>query len=143
MAESTLGDWIGASADLLGPLYEALRRETLASGYLQADETPIQVQDPEKNGTTRRGYYWVYHAPLEALVVMAYQDGRGRDGPKAFLDGYQGALQSDGYAVYDGFDAVPGITGYGCWAHARRYFHDALSSAPDRAAHVLAEIGQL
>ena len=143
MAESTLGDWIGATADLLAPLYEALRGQALNSGYLQADETPIQVQDSRKNGTTHRGYYWVYHAPLVGLVVMEYQQGRGRDGPKAFLDGYQGALQSDGYAVYDGFDQMPGITGYGCWAHARRYFHDALTNAPEQAEHVLAEIRQL
>jgi len=143
LSESTLGDWIRLSADLLGPLYEALTSETLASGYLQADETPIQVQDAQKDGTTHRGYYWIYHAPLLGLVVMDYQDGRGRDGPKAFLQGYQGALQSDGYAVYDGFDALPGITAYGCWAHARRYFHEALENAPDRAEHVLAEIRQL
>jgi transposase len=143
MAESTLGDWIRASADLLSPLYEALKRETLASGYLQADETPIQVQDGQKNGTTHRGFYWVYHAPVAGLVVMEYQPGRGRDGPKAFLDGYQGALQSDGYAVYDGFDQMPGITGYGCWAHARRHFHESLGSAPERGAHALAEIGEL
>ena len=143
MAESTLGDWIGATADLLGPLYEALKREALAGGYLQADETPIPVQSPQKNGTTHRGYYWVYHAPLSDLVVMEYQQGRGHEGPKAFLGGYQGALQSDGYGVYDEFDRWPGITAYGCWAHARRYFHDALTNAPERAEHVLAEIRQL
>ena len=143
LASSTLGDWITASADLLVPLYEALTREALSSGYIQADETPIAVQDQQKSGSTHRGYYWVYHAPLAGLVVLDYQSGRGRDGPVRFLKGFAGALQSDGYAVYDEFDRRPEIISYGCWAHARRHFHEALSNAPERAAHVLEEIGRL
>ncbi len=143
LAESTLGGWIAQSAHLLDPLYEALTEEALASGYIQADETPIPVQDHQKKGTTHRGYYWVYHAPLARLVVIDYQRGRSRDGPVAFLEGYLGALQSDGYAAYDGFDDRPEITTYACWAHARRYFHEALLIAPDRARHALEQIGRL
>ena len=48
LAESTLGDWTAATADLLAPLYDAMAEELLQSGYIQADETPIQVQDPNK-----------------------------------------------------------------------------------------------
>ena len=143
LAASTLGDWTRASADLLVPLYETLRKEALAGGYLQADETPIQVQDDQKTGKTHRGYYWVYHAPLKGLVVMDYQRGRSRDGPKDFLGGFAGALQSDGYAAYDDFDRRDEITAYGCWAHARRYFHEALTSSPDLAEHALEEISKL
>ena len=143
LSESTLGDWITQSAHLIEPLYEVLITEALKSGYIQADETPIPVQDRQKLGSTHQGYYWVYHAPLVGLVVMDYQRGRSRAGPVAFLEGYQGALQSDGYAAYDGFDLRPGLTAYGCWAHARRYFHEALSSAPDRSAQALAWIGRL
>jgi transposase len=143
LSESTLGGWIAQSAALLDSLYEALTEEALKSGYIQADETPIPVQDHQKKGTTHRGYYWVYHAPLAGLVVMDYQRSRSRDGPVSLLEGYQGALQSDGYAAYDGFDNRQEITTYGCWAHARRYFHEALSSAPDRAAHALDRIGRL
>lgn len=143
LSDSTLGGWIAQSAALIAPLYEALREEVLKSGYIQADETPIPVQAAEKKATTHRGYYWVYHAPLAGLVVMDYQRGRSRDGPVAFLEGYQGALQSDGYAAYDGFDAQETITTYGCWAHARRQFHEALANAPARAAHALEEIGRL
>jgi len=143
LSDSTLGGWIAESADLLLPLYDALRQQALKSGYLQADETPIAVQSAQQQGTTHRGYYWVYHAPLSGLVVMDYQPGRGRDGPKAFLRGYAGALQTDGYVAYDDFDRRDEITCYGCWAHARRYFHEALASAPEWAEHALEEIGRL
>ena len=122
------------------PLYEALRQEALESGYLQVDETTIAVQDSNKKGKTHRGSYWVYHAPQAKVVVMEYCTGRQRAGPASFLRGYAGALQHDGYSAYDAFEAVPAITTYGCWAHARRYFHTALDSNPKRARHVLEQI---
>src|SRR5690606_19104446 len=125
LSESTLGGWVAATADLLVPLYEALKKEVIESGYVQADETPIAVQDRDKQGSTHRGYYWVYHAPAEGLVLMDYQMGRGRDGPGEMLSGFEGVLQSDGYAVYEAYDRHPGITLCGCWAHARRYFFEA------------------
>ena len=143
LADSTLGDWTSTSADLLVPLYDALTVEARESGYIQADETPIPVQDPEEKGKTHRGYYWVYHAPLEGLVVMNYEPGRGRAGPAKWLETYQGALQSDGYAVYEDFEARPGITTYVCWAHARRHFYEALENEREAASYALAEIQKL
>jgi transposase len=143
LSDSTIGGWISATADLLEPLYDALAEEARSSGYVQADETPIQVQDPQKKGKTHRGYYWVYRAPLPQLVVMDYREGRSRDGPAAWLDGFEGALQTDGYAAYDAFEHHLAITTYGCWAHARRYFFEAKDSSPDEAAVALAEIAKL
>lgn len=147
---STLEGWTAATASLLTPLYEAMVRRIKASPYIQADclprlvgETPIPVQDADKKGTTHRGYYWVYHAPLERSVVLDYRRGRDRDGPASFLNGYQGALQSDGYAAYDELGRWPGITSYGCWAHARRHFFEAKDSDAEFAEHALREIGLL
>ena len=143
LAASTIGDWTRSVSELIEPLYGALKEEALESGYLQADETPIKVLDPKKKGKTHRGYYWVYHAPLSRIVLMEYQPGRGRDGPTALLATYRGALQTDGYRVYDDYDKHPHVTTHGCWAHARRYFFDAEASAPEEAEHVLKELGRL
>ncbi len=74
LATSTLGDWTKASADLVEPLYRALTEEVLASGYIQADETPIQVQDRNKKGKTHRGYYWVYQS-LQSEALGAVTGG--------------------------------------------------------------------
>jgi hypothetical protein len=139
LARSTLEGWVAAVARLLEPLYERLCELVLESGYIQADETPIPVQDhAKKKGKTHRGYYWVYHGPQPRLVVIDYQRGRGSDGPEAFLKGYDGALQSDGYSVYDRYDDL-----YNCWAHARRYFFDAQENQPKLAGHALTKIRQL
>lgn len=143
LSASTMGDWIRQTADLLVPLYDELAVEAKASGYIQADETPIPVQDADKKGSTHRGWYWVYHAPEPGLVVMDYSEGRGRDGPRDWLTGFTGLIQSDGYQVYDQFGKHPGIELAGCWAHARRGFFDAQGSNPDRAEEILKEIGRL
>ncbi len=143
LASSTIGDWTAQAATLLEPLYDALADEARQSDYLQADETPIQVQDPAKKGKTHRGYYWLYHDVLNGLVVMDYQKGRGRAGPREWLAGYEGALQTDGYQVYDEFFANDAITPHGCMAHARRYFFEAKDSDPEWAEHALGAFQKL
>lgn len=146
LARSTLEGWVAAVAKLLEPLHERLAELVLESGYIQADETPIPVQDPgARKGKTHKGYYWVYHAPLGdarapgSLVVMNYQSGR--TSPEAFLKDYRGALQSDGYVGYERFEKQ--VRSYNCWAHARRYFFDAQDNEPKLAEHALTEIGWL
>ena len=143
IASSTMGGWVAQTADLLVPLYEAMAREARAGAYIQADETGIPVQDGRLKGETHSGYYWVYHAPETGLVVVDYQESRSRAGPLAWLEGYAGALQTDGYAAYDGFARRKEITHYGCWAHARRHVFEAKDSSPEEAEHALTEIQRL
>ena len=130
LSKSTVNDWFAGVSSLLEPLYNSLKQKVLKSDYLQADESPLQVQDKQKSGKTHRGYQWVYQAPLEGLVLFDYQHGRGKKGPKAILSDFSGYLQTDGYAVYD--KLVKGqadIKLVGCMAHARRYFFQAKDSA--------------
>ncbi len=142
LPRSTLEGWVAAVANLLTALHDRLSELVRESSYIQADETPIPVQDPVKSSKkTHRGYYWVYHAPEKKLVVLDYQKGRSRAGPGSFLQDYRGALQSDGYPVYDGFEKQ--LILYNCWAHARRYFFEAKDNAKELAEHALLEIGKL
>lgn len=143
LSSSTLTGWIGSTCDLLDPLYDELKRQVLSADYLQADETPIKVLDKDKKGTTHRGYHWVYHAPIQRLVLFDYREGRGREGPHECLANFKGHLQTDGYAVYEDFDKNPGITLLHCMAHARRKFDEAKDNDLARASHALIEIQQL
>ena len=137
LSESTLGDIITSCGRLLQPLYEAHRKDILSCGYLHVDETTIKVQDSDKKGATHQGYYWVFYDNLNKAVLFAYDPGRGRAAPQQILEGYQGYLQSDGYAVYEDFGNQKGITLVGCLAHARRKFHEALPADKTRAEEVL------
>jgi transposase len=134
---STLEGWFEASCSLLEPLYETLKTQVLASSYVQVDETPIPVLDIQKKGETHRGFHWVYHGVEAKLVLFDYREGRGREGPLKLLKSYQGYLQTDGYAVYEQFEAREDIVLVGCMAHARRYFEHALDNDRPRAEKVL------
>ena len=140
---STITDWVSNTCTLITPLYEALKKLVLQSPYLHADETPIKVLDKDKQGSTHRGFYWVYHNSLDDLVFFDYQQGRGREGPQQVLEGYSGYLQTDGYNVYNIIAEQTEATLLHCWAHGRRYFYDALQSDPEQAQHGLTLIGKL
>ena len=143
LSSSTFNGWFNATARLLEPLYQALVEQVQAQDYLQADESPIRVQDGHKKGATHMGYHWVYHAPRQKLAVFDYQPCRSGKGPQAFLKTFQGSLQTDGYRAYDELGKRPGITPLACMAHARRYFEKALDNDKDRATHALKVIQAL
>ena len=143
ISDKTICGWVAASCELLTPLYEKLMQNVQQSGYIQADETPIKVLDKEKKRDTHKGYYWVYHSPIAKAVCFQYRKGRGREGPKEFLQGFQGAIQADGWQVYDKFENCEGIVLLGCLAHVRRKFEEAQDNDKARAEYVLAEIQKL
>ena len=136
LSDATLGDWTAKACILLSFLYNELVKWVLKSRYLQADETPIQVLDKAKKGSSHRGYYWVYHDVGNGLVLYEYDQSRGQHAPHTFLKDYEGYLQSDGYSVYS---ALPtqNITLLCCMAHARRHFFDAQQNDKARATWVL------
>ena len=138
----TLTDAVLAAGGLLQAVVRAQAAEMVARVYLQADETPVPCQVPEKTGHNHRAYMWQYSVP-GGPVVFDFQMGRGRAGPREFLKHFQGKLQSDGYAVYD--DLAEGIVSVGCLAHARRGFVDAAKLAPHDPlpAEVLERFGRL
>ena len=143
ISDSTIGNWVAASAAYLKPLYEAHKQLVLASGYLHADETIIKVLDSDKKNATHQGYFWVYQCNANKLVLFDYRTGRGREGPQSILKDYKGYLQTDGYIVYEDFNNNPAIIVFNCLAHARRKFSEALTNDRSRAEHVLAEIQKL
>jgi len=138
--DTTVNNWFKQGCNLIAPLFEAHQRQVLSTKYLGVDETPIKVLDKTKKGTTHQGYYWVYYNTHSRQVLFKYQTGRAAQWPKETLKDYQGYLQTDGYAAYNQFDGVEGITTLNCWAHARRKFIDAQSFDNAKASEVLAQI---
>lgn len=143
ISDSTMCDWSTAAANLILPLYEALKKLVISCNYMYADETTIKVLESERKGASHLGFYWVYQAHEQGLVLFDYQTGRGREGPRHILKNFKGYLQTDGYGVYDDFANIPGITLLGCMAHARRKFSEALPNNAELAEHVLSEIQKL
>jgi len=111
---------------------------------LQADETPIRCQDPDEgNGKTLLGWLWAISRP-EDDVVFDWRLSRKHEEADTLLDGFTGVLQGDGYQAYASFAKNhKGVARVGCFAHARRGFHEALDTAPVAAGFMLRLIGNL
>jgi len=140
---NTMNNWTHRIANLLNLVCLHIMEEILSTGYVQMDESTIRVMAGKKN-RTHLGYMWVMNSPEIGLVYFEYHKGRGRAGPEEILKNYQGALQTDGYNVYESLENLyQDIDFYACWAHARRYFEKALNNDKERAQKVLWIIQEL
>jgi transposase len=133
---------MGHAGSLLEPIRQVLRQDLIEVGYIQADETRMGVQSREVRGRNHTGQIWHFGRP-GGPVVVDFQMSRGRDGPEAFLKGFRGVLQCDGYSAYDKLG--PGIEYAGCLAHARRKLFNAhqLSPADQVPKQMLDLIGEI
>lgn len=141
--KSTLGDWVERGATWLQPIVREMKRQLLQSDYVQVDETPVRVQDPDVSGKCGTGWLWVFGAPGQD-VIFEFHPGRGKEFAQQLLGGFKGYLQRDGYGVYgslakDDLDLIP----VGCWAHARRKFVEALEDQRDEALAIVNEVRRL
>lgn len=142
LSRKTLTDAILAAGGLLTAVVGAMRLELIAGRYIQADETTIPCQTREKTGRNHRAFVWEFSQP-GGIVVFEFRMGRGRAGPREFLQGFRGKLQCDGYAAYAELGEF--IVYVGCMSHARRGFVEAAKVSPldPIAPEVIARIGQL
>jgi transposase len=140
LSRSTLCDWMAACANLFVPLYHVMLREVLQSQAVHCDETRVPVQEPGRD-QVKSGRLWVYVGDRDhRLIVYDYTPTKARDGPAAILANYTGFIQADAANVFDGIYLPGAITEVGCWAHARRYYHEAKTTDAARSAEAIARI---
>jgi transposase len=145
LSVQTMCGWMGQCAGLLDPLYSCLKDFVLSSKVVGTDDTPVKVLD-RNLPHTRKGRIWPYVGDQDhPAVIYDYTPTRERAGPEEFLKDFKGHLQADAYVVYDSFFTDPerGLVEVGCWAHARRHFHNALENDQARMGGVLAMIAHL
>jgi transposase len=145
LPRSTMCDWMAAAAELLTPLYRLLVAHVLGSKVLHTDDTTVPVRD-ERQRTHRYGRLWDYIGDAaHPGVVFDYTPTHARDGPAAFLHGFQGFLQADAYGGYDGIysGSNGAVHEVACWAHARNKFRDAQTTDPERALAAKAWVRKL
>ena len=138
--------WVRHGTLLLQGVHAELIRRATAGRYLQLDETPISLLDPERPGKARDAWLWAIHAPEEKIVAFEFHLTRGHGPPKELLAGFKGVLQTDGWRAYDtALKALPNhqIVRAGCAAHARRGFVKALEAHDERATPFLVRFGEL
>ena len=125
VALTTIDDAVLRVGELLIPIVELMKRDLLTGGYIQADETHIDVQTPDKKGSNHRAFFWQYSAPMKG-VVFDFEMTRGKQVAKEFFKDYGGILHTDGYVAYEKDIGTKGMIHACCMAHARRGFIDAI-----------------
>lgn len=120
---STLCGMVMKVGDLCMALTRTMKAELFATGYIQADETPVGVQSERTKGRNHKAYVFQFSHP-GGTAIFEFHCSRERAGPEKFLHGFQGILQTDGYLAYENF-AKDSIERIGCLAHIRRKFFEA------------------
>lgn len=135
--------WVEHIAGWLKPLYDAMWQEMKATGYVQIDETPVKVLDPEVKGKAAQGYLWFYAVP-RGDVILEFSRSRGQQVPRQRLQGFQGTIQTDAYEVYQALERKDAaLQRIACLAHARRLFYQALKESLPEAVWFIRQMRQL
>ena len=130
ISRQTMANWIIQSSDRwFSIIYEHMKDALVIRDILHADETSVQVLKEPNRPAESTSYMWLYRTGREGppIVLFNYQTTRAGKHPKKFLANFKGYLQVDGY---EGYNGIPNIVLVGCWAHARRYFVEAIKAMP-------------
>lgn len=132
--------WAEHIATWLRPVYDAMWKAMLGGGYLQIDETPVKVLDPDVQGKAARGYLWFYAVP-GGDVILEFDLSRGMAPVQKRLEGFVGTIQTDAYEVYQSLERKKtDIQRIACLAHVRRYFLKAAKENLPAAVWFIAQI---
>ena len=115
----------------------------VACDYVQVDESTLPVIDNEKYRAVK-GYVWSVVNVMTGDRFFFYEHGsRSARVAMGLLKDFTGAIQSDGYIVYEHFEGMEGKKLLGCWAHARRKFFEAKVENEKLALEALSYIRRL
>ena len=144
LPRQTLCDWVLACAYNLGPIQRALKKQILATGVVQLDDTPVECQ-AGKGAPNFKAHLWTYASPLVRGVVFDFTPDWGHEHVEAFLGKkIEGYLVGDGYPGYGTLvKKNPALIEAGCWAHVLRKFRDALKESPVEALRMVRRIAKL
>lgn len=138
LPRETMANWyIYCAEEYFLPIYEQMHVHLIKRDVLHADETTCQVLREEGKTPESTSYMWIYLTGSDGLppiVMYDYQPGRGGKHPKAFLEGFSGLLQCDGY---QGYNAVEDVILVCCLAHARRKFFEAVPAGRRKSLKLL------
>lgn len=127
---TTFSNWMIKTSELrLKPLIDKLSSIQMQSGYIQADETTLQVLNEKDKAAKSKSYIWLKASQdKHPIVIMHYSANRSAATAEFLFNGFTGYMQTDGYPGYNSVANKEGVTQLGCWAHVRRKFTDIIKS---------------
>jgi transposase len=132
VARSTMNELLHRASAILAPIWGRLLDVVRVRPVVGADETRLRIVR-DKGGKTKNGFVWTFGGrddDGELDVAYVFAEDRSGETPKRLLEGTTGVLLVDGYSGYNVVDEVSTRRRAACHAHLRRYFHEALPTAP-------------
>ena len=128
LPRSTMCNWAMKVSQACEILMGFMHAQILKGPVINIDETTVQVL---KVPNRSKCYMWVFKGgtPDKPIILFQYHPTRSGDVASQFLNGYQGIIQTDGYAGYNFLDTITGIIHVACWVHSRRKYTDVLKAA--------------
>lgn len=159
LSRNTMAASVVRVGQAVQPIINLLRDRVLDAPLIFGDETEIQVLKEAGRSAQAKSYMWAQMTDGSGtsgtgppIRLFAYSPSRSTEAAQRLYAGARkgAVLMSDGYEVYNKIATTHGLTHLGCWAHCRRYFHDALQALPKAnrgpeqlAARFIALIGKL
>ena len=130
ISRQTLARWVIKSGVLVQVLINLLQDQLMEGGLVHMDETRMQVLNEPNRPATSQSTIWVRRGgpPDKPIILFHYDSSRSAAVATRLLDGFAGALVTDGYEGYAAAVRTHQLTHAGCWAHARRKFDEAVKA---------------
>jgi transposase len=139
LSRNTLAAGVVRVGQATQPVINLLRDALLDSFIVHGDETEVQVLKEPGRKAQAKSYMWVQMTEASGadgtgppIRLFGYSPSRSTQAARTLYEGMRpgGALMSDGYEPYAAIAEQHRLVHLGCWAHCRRYFHEALQALP-------------
>jgi transposase len=139
LSRNTLAASVVRVGQAVQPVVNLLRDALLDSVIVHGDETEVQVLKEPGRKAQAKSHMWVQmtqasgaHGTGPPIRLFGYSPSRGTQTARTLYEGMRpgGVLMSDGYEPYAAIAEQHRLVHLGCWAHCRRYFHEALQALP-------------
>jgi transposase len=139
LSRNTLAASVVRVGQATQPMVNLLRDALLDSFIVHGDETEVQVLKEPGRKAQAKSYMWVQMTEASGVQgtgppirLFGYSPSRSTHSARTLYEGMRpgGVLMSDGYEPYAAVAEQHRLVHLGCWAHCRRYFHEALQALP-------------
>jgi transposase len=139
LSRNTLAASVVRVGQAVQPVINLLRDHVLDAPLIYGDETEIQVLKEAGRTAQSKSYMWAQMTNRSGpdgtgppIRLFAYSPSRSTEAAERLYVGVRDGtvLMTDGYEVYNKIAKAHKLVHLGCWAHCRRYFHDAMQALP-------------
>ena len=126
VSRANMSNWLMKCGEKLEPLYQKMQEDFKSLAHTHMDETTVTVLEDKKEGR-QKSYMWMGCSGKweeKQMALYFYHENREHSYALEIMgEAYAGGIHSDGYEAYHKFEKA---MIFGCMAHARRKFVEAM-----------------